>query len=62
MADDYGISFEGNQYESPDAAATANIGDPSINGWEFWRATTKHGTATLASIEGVASNSKGDGV
>jgi hypothetical protein len=53
---------EGNQYESPDAAATANIGDPSINGWEFWRATTKHGTATLASIEGVASNSKGDGV
>ena len=30
VADDYGIGFEGNRYESPDAAATANTGDPSI--------------------------------
>ena len=55
VTDDYGISLDGNRYESPDAAATAITGERSIEGWEFWRTTTKDGTSTLASLEALAS-------
>ena len=47
---DFGVSYQGIRYESPDAAAHAATGGNVTNGWTFWTATTSVGEGTLAEL------------